>query len=113
MEFPIIYEYGDDEAVGDGVLVDLEQIHGSVIFHGTLVNRMTGHLFHATSAAVEEFDAVGFREYLRHQLDAAEDTAAEGEQRDYLYALPDVRDETVWLIRNETGGWTAMFASDY
>ena len=113
MEFPVIFEYTDVDAVGDGVLVDLEKINAAVSFHGARVNRMTGHLFEATTGGVEEIDAMGLRENLLHQLDSAADTAAPGEQRDYLYALPDVCDEAVWLIRNEVGGWTAMFAADY
>jgi hypothetical protein len=51
---------------------------------------------------------------LHTKLRHAWDTAALGEERGYLYVLPGGgAHDSIWLIRNEVGGWTVMFASDY
>ena len=50
---------------------------------------------------------------LRTKLRYARDIATPGEPRDYLFVLPGGGDDALWLIRNEVGGWTVMFASDY
>jgi hypothetical protein len=31
----------------------------------------------------------------------------------HMYELPSGSDDPIWLVQNELGSWTAMFASDY
>lgn len=127
----LIFTYTDADAIRDGVLVDLTKLR--ILHNGTLVNRMTRHLFEEMrpfiivthhGGTTEDVDIwacdecwrefiIKLAQMIRTKLVHARDTAAPGEPKDYLYELPGGGDDKIWLIRNEVDGWTIMFASDY
>lgn len=126
-EDDLISSYGDAEAVADRLLIDLPAIGCHVTFQGRVVNRMTARLFEELKPFLidsEGADTAVERDglspgcvralvsTLTTKLVHALDTAGPGEERDYLYQLPGGSSDRIWLIRNEAGGWTVMFASD-
>jgi hypothetical protein len=135
----IIHTYTDQQAIDDGVLVDLSGLRLRYLDRPVL--RMTATLAAAIGPQVEDVAACvldeseshtkgwgnyddgcldcvkRYRAHLRStldtKLDMAKDTAEPGEEPNYLFLLPGGGSEDIWLIRNELGGWTVMFASDY
>jgi len=105
--------YTDAEAVEDGVLVD---IGARARFLGFPVNRMTGNLFEdlkpfaeAETPLFEGDFADALASILRTKCQLAKgDPGNTGEIGD-MYTLPP----NLWLVRNEVGGWTAMYPEDY
>jgi hypothetical protein len=107
--------YTDAQAVEDDFIVDLAKFT-NVRFLGLPINRMT-HLYDdlepfAKSAAETLYDgnlgsAFGclFATKIRF---AQGDPGNTGEVGD-IYTIPP----TLWLVRNEVGGWTAMYPEDY
>jgi len=105
--------YTDAEAVEDGVLVD---IGARAHFLGFPVNRMTGNLFEDLKPFAEDDVALHADDFsealasiLRTKCQLAKgDPGNTGEIGD-IYTLPP----KLWLVRNEVGGWTAMYPEDY
>ena len=109
----IISSYTDAEALEDGFLAEL---HTGVMFRGLPINRMTEHLFEDLRPFVEaeaplfdgDFDQA-LASILRAKCSfASGDSGNTGEIGD-IYRIPP----KLWLVRNEVGGWTAMFPEDY
>jgi hypothetical protein len=116
----IIFAYTDEMALDDGVLVDISSL--GLSFESKPINRITGNLFwqerpkyplsedqlakHLTDCGDDEepinFDLETFAKAITEKL-----TQVGG--HDYLRTLPD----DIWLVENETGGWTLMLPSDY
>jgi hypothetical protein len=104
--------YSDAQAVEDG---DLTQFT-TFPFKGLSVNRMTDHLFHDLKPFVESIASGldddfgrGLASILRTKCELAQgDPGNTGEIGD-IYKLPP----NLCLVRNEVGGWTAMFPEDY
>jgi hypothetical protein len=111
----VIDSYTDREAVEDGFLADLGQFP-RVSFLGLPVNRMTGHLFDdlkpfLDSDADDDAEKFGLAlgAVLRTKCRFAQgDPGNTGEIGD-IYRIPP----NLWLVRNEVGGWTAMYPEDY
>jgi hypothetical protein len=103
--------YTDAQAIEDGVLADLTQFC-TVTFHGLPINRMTSHLYEELIPFLLGCDAdfgKSLSSMLRTKLTFAKgDPGNTGEIGD-IYTLPP----NLWLVRNEVGGWTAMFPEDY
>jgi hypothetical protein len=107
--------YTDASAIDDGVLVDLAPF-SRVSFRGLPVNRMTRHLFDDLKPFFDsdaEGDAKEFGIALASTLRtkcsfATGDPGNSGEIGD-IYRIPP----KLWLVRNEVGGWTAMYPEDY
>lgn len=114
----VISVYTDDMAVDDGVLIDLEALGVKAEHGGLLVNRMTSHLFHQLRNM-----AVGMHNTLEEPLLVAELEATlktkmifahDSDGDGVIITLPSGSEtDPIWLVRNEVGGYTAMFASDY
>jgi hypothetical protein len=107
----VISTYTDQEALDDGTLVDLGE---RVSFRGYAVNRMTRHLFDdlAPGAEARLFNG-DVNRALASILEtkcawAQGDPGNTGEVGD-IYTIPP----ELWLVRNEVGGWTAMYPEDY
>jgi hypothetical protein len=108
--------YTDTDALEDGTLVDLAQFT-DIRFRGRPINRMTRHLYDdlepfAKSAADTLYDgnlgsAFGCLFATRTRF-AEGDPGNRGEVGD-IYTIPP----KLWLVRNEVGGWTAMYPEDY
>jgi len=101
----IISSYTDEQAVDDGVLVD---IAGFKLFLGQgPVNRITRNLYDELKKYADH-DRRKLRGILREKLSYAympQDNPQDG----YLYLLPP----NLWAIRNELDGYTLMFPEDY
>ena len=109
----VISSYTDAEALEDGFLAEL---HTGVMFQGLPINRMTGRLFDDLRPFVEveaalfdgDFDRA-LASILRTKCSfASGDPGNTGEIGD-IHRIPP----NLWLVRNEVGGWTAMFPEDY
>jgi hypothetical protein len=109
----VISTYTDANALEDGLLVELR---ARVSFCGLPVNRMTRHLFDDLMPFVEAeiplFDGdlnQALASILRTKCSFAQgDPGNTGEIGD-IYRIPP----NLWLVRNEVGGWTAMYPEDY
>jgi hypothetical protein len=106
--------YTDSQALEDGFLVDIACL--CVIFRGLPVNRMTRHLFDDLRpfAAADEvtFDAKvqqALRSILRTKCEFAQGSPDNTGEVGDIYRIPP----ELWLVRNEMGGWTAMYPADY
>ena len=86
------------------------------MFRGLPINRMTSHLFDDLRPFVEteaapfngDFDRA-LASILRAKCSLASgDPGNTGEIGD-IYRIPP----KLWLVRNEVGGWTAMYPEDY
>jgi len=107
--------YTDADAIEDGFIVDLSRL-GQITFHGFPVNRMTRHLFddlkpfaEAVAPALDGHFGEALASILRTKcLVARPSEGNTGEVGDIWRIPPDL-----WLVRNEVGGWTAMYPSDY
>ena len=119
-QMPVIYAYTDEMALEDGTLVDISSL--GLTFESKPINRMTCALFwreqkkyplnaeQLTDQLADcdddhepvNFDLAAYAVTIRSQL-------ADAGGSDYLRTLPD----GVWLVENETGGWTLMLPSDY
>jgi len=109
----VISSYTDAEAVEDGFLGEL---HSGVMFRGLPINRITSHLIEDLRPFVEA-EATVFENNLDRTLAsilrtkcsfASGDPGNTGEIGD-IYRIPP----KLWLVRNEVGGWTAMYPEDY
>jgi len=109
----VINSYTDAQAVEDGFLAEL---YSPVLFRGLPVNRMTRHLFDDLTPFVEA-EATRFNGDFHRALAsvlrtkcsfATGDPGNTGEIGD-IYVIPP----KLWLVRNEVGGWTAMYPEDY
>jgi hypothetical protein len=120
IEMPIIYAYGDRDALEDGVLIDIASL--GLTFEGAPINRITAALFWQeqknyplTEAQLIEqladceddqepvsFDLEAFGKVIAAQLPAV---GGHG----YLRTLPG----SIWLVENEVNGWTLMLPADY
>jgi hypothetical protein len=109
----IISSYTDAEAVEDGFLAEL---HTGATFLGLPINRMTGYLIDDLRLFVEAEAALfdgnfdrALASILRTKCSfASGDPGNTGEIGD-IYSIPP----KLWLVRNEVGGWTAMYPEDY
>jgi len=107
---PPISTYTDEQAVEDGVLVDISRM--GLRLAGKPVNRMTAHFYGALSEFTNEAlpGLPTMAQILRTKLKFA----TQGEPSDgYLFVLPGGGGDAIWAVRNELGGYTVMFASDY
>ena len=111
----IISAYTDDDALEDGFVVDVT-LFCSVTFHGLPVNRMTNHLFMDLKPFVEscapEYEGdfgKALASILKAKCSFAQGDPGNNGQVGDIYKLPP----NLWLVRNEVGGWTAMFPEDY
>ena len=109
----IISTYTDEQAVEDGVLVD---IGANVRFLGLPVNRMTGHLFDDLKPFVEAesplFDGnfgKALASILRTKCQLAQSSPDNTGEVGDIWRIPP----NLWLVKNEVGGWTAMHPEDY
>ena len=109
----VVSSYTDAQALEDGVLVEL---HMPARFQGFPINRMTRRLFDDLEPFVEA-EASLFDGDLSRALAsilAAKcafsqgDPGNTGEIGDICTIPP-----RLWLVRNEVGGWTAMYPEDY
>jgi hypothetical protein len=108
----VISTYTDEQALEDGALVELNSV---AIFRGLPINRMTQHLFDELLPFIEESPlfngdvnraiASMFEAKCRF---ASGDPGNTGEMGD-IHCIPP----NLWLVRNEVGGWTAMYPEDY
>ena len=107
--------YTDGQAIEDGFLVDASRFT-RVRFLGLPVNRMTRHIFDELEPYVEAHaggDAQEFGRSLasilatkcRFAQGSLDNTGEVGD----IYRIPS----NLWLVRNEVGGWTAMYPSDH
>ncbi len=108
---PPISVYTDKDALEDGTLVDIEQFT-RVYFLDLPVHRMTRHLFDELKPFLENSPegfagALGnvLRTKCRFARGSSDNT---GEVGDIMRIPPNL-----WLVRNEVGGWTAMYPEDY
>ena len=114
----IISVYTDDMAVEDGVLVDLEALGVKAEYGGLLINRMTSHLFFALRNMTAGMHDTVEQPVLAAELEATLKTklifAHDSEGDGVIVTLPSGSEaDPIWLVCNEVGGYTAMFASDY
>ena len=118
----VIYAYTDKDAIEDGVVVDISNLHLS--FKEKPLNRMTRTLWNKLrefSVAREVQETVGRwtgnppsekdlenaeRKELRSMLKTKLGLAG---FRGGIWQVPP----RLWLIENELGGWTIMFPEDY
>jgi len=118
---PPITVYGDEEALDDGVIVDLSDL--ALVLAGLPVNRITRSLWDKLIPFVHEP-----RDYLKCQYKAdcrviehvsipvlksvlltkIKLAVATGGDARILKIPPDI-----WAVQNEVGGYTIMFPSDY
>ena len=98
----IISTYTDEQAVEDGVLVD---IGANVRFQGLPVNRMTRHLFDDLKPFVEAEAPLFDGTKCQLAQGSPDNTGEVGD----IWRIPP----NLWLVRNEVGGWTAMHPDDY
>jgi hypothetical protein len=112
-----ISRYTADQAVADGQLVDIRK--WGIKFHGRLIQYVTGVLwaemkpFMLYDPDTEKAEFVKqWKSTLRTKLRMAVDFADGDEPRGTLFTLPG-GEQGLWLVENETGGWTLMFPSDY
>jgi hypothetical protein len=113
------YVYSAEQAVADGVTVDLGQ---DVTWHGRPIRWCSRALYDAlydavvTAADVElANDSLAIRESLRGLAHQATDVAQEGEPHGDHFAtppLPALGNRPVWLLSTDAG-WSAMFPEDY
>jgi hypothetical protein len=109
----VISSYTNAEALEDGFLAEL---HTGVMFQGLPINRMTGHLFDDLRPFVEveaalfdgDFDRALASNSRTKCSFASGDPGNTGEIGN-IHRIPP----NLWLVRNEVGGWTAMFPEDY
>lgn len=103
--------YTDAQAVEDGILIDISGLR--VILRGLPVNRMTSNLSRAFEPFVRSRENPCFpslAQVLRTKCELAVDKEGDG----FLLVLPGGGSEgPIWAVRNEVGGYTVMFASDY
>jgi hypothetical protein len=117
---PIIFAYTDRDALDDGALVDIASLN--LTFEDKPINRITAALFWqeqkkyplpAEQLTAQLADCADDQEPINFDLEAYAITIrgqlADAGGSDYLRTLPG----PVWLIENETGGWTLMLPSDY
>ena len=106
--------YTDTDAIEDGTLVDLAQFT-DIRFRGRPINRMTRPLFEQFKPILddEEGDAKKFglrlKWIFRTKLTFAQGSAGNAGIVGDIYTIPP----NLWLVLNETGGWTAMYPEDY
>lgn len=120
-----ISTYTDAQALDDGVLVSLG-LTAAPQFHGDPVNRITRTLLTAmlpylidpknpmgpTITDPEEMTRghlIDLRRVIQAKLKYARDTADAKSERGVHFALPI----DIWMVANETGGFTLMFPEDY
>jgi hypothetical protein len=111
----VISTYTDGQAIKDGTLVDLRTFT-QVNFLGLPIHRMTRHLFDDLTPFLQAeaplFDGDlnrALASILRAKCAFAQgDPGNTGEIGD-IYTIPP----KLWLVRNEVGGWTAMYPEDY
>lgn len=108
--------YTDADGIEDGFIVDLTQVT-RVRFHGLPINRMTRHLFDDLEPFVKsQAETIyggsfvsAFSAILSAKIRfASGDPGDTGEVGD-IFTIPP----KLWLVRNELGGWTAMYPADY
>ena len=110
----VIDAYTDIDAIEDGILVDLTQFM-DVRFHARPINRMTRHLFDDFKSMLDnaEGDAKKFGYRLkwifRTKMSFAEESPGNAGIAGDIVTIPP----NLWLVRNEVGGWTAMYPEDY
>jgi hypothetical protein len=95
--------YTDQQAVEDGVLVDISKLN--VRFRGLLINRMTQHLW----SDLEPFFETDGRMNHDALADALRTKCSVAAFSGGIWTLP----LNLWLIENEIGEWTLMFPEDY
>jgi len=122
----LVSVYTDEQAVEDGLLVNLTELFGFLVFRGRTVNRMTRHLFDemkpflidvskSMGAVVTDREDISpgqtrdLRKTLQTKLRYAIDTADPGSERGVHFQLPP----NLWLVANGTDGWTVMLPEDY
>jgi len=112
----VISTYTDEDALDDGILVDLSQFTAAG-FAGLPVNRMTRHLFVDLEPFAQEQAEMLYHGKIGHAFGAllsqklrfaTGDSGNRGEIGDICSIPPNL-----WLVRNEVGGWTAMYPEDY
>ena len=106
--------YSDDQALEDGVLVDITATR--VQYQGVPINRMPRTLWedfqpflapYLVDGKTTEAQALG--NILKTKLAYAKgDPGNTGEVGDIVTVPP-----RLWLVRNEVGGWTVMYPEDY
>src|SRR5207253_316726 len=109
----VIDSYTDAQGLEDGFLVEL---YMPARFQEFPINRMTRHLFDdlepfvAAEASLFHGDvSQALASILRTKCSFAQgDPGNTGEIGD-IYTIPP----KLWLVRNEVGGWTAMYPEDY
>lgn len=111
-----IYSYTDENALDDGVLVDISAL--KVRFRGLQVNRMTRTLWEEFQPfLIDHKDSeklLGIKmpskmeqlaSILRTKLKLAKNTGDD----DYLFILPI----NIWLVKNEVAGYSVIKPEDY
>lgn len=123
----IVSVYTDDQAVEDGVLVDIGSLR--LRFQELPVNRMTRNLWAkmepffstvqvpddlplavvpaAVSVGKPEMDLKRLASAMRTKLNYAHDP--EPGHAPAIFHLPP----NLWMMQNEAGGWTVMLPEDY
>lgn len=101
----VISVYTDEQAVDDGLLVDISsyKLHLS----GRSVNLITRHLYDELMKYADH-DSVKLKGILRDKLCHAR-MPGDGPQDGYFYVLP----LDLWAIQNNSGGYTLMLPQDY
>lgn len=111
-----IYRYTDEDAVEDGILVDISALN--VKFRGVPVNRMTRTLWeefqpflidHSEAEKMFDIKMPSKEEQLTSILITKLKMARQSRDDDYLFVLPP----EIWLVKNETGGYSCMKPEDY
>lgn len=105
--------YTDEQAVDDGVLVD---VHAMQVQHqGAPINRMTRHLWEDFQPFLTPYTENGMTvmaalaKIIKTKLAyAVGDPGNTGECGDIVKLPPKL-----WLVRNELDGWTIMYPEDY
>lgn len=109
----IIYEYRDEQAVEDGILIPVS--HLGILFDEKPLNRLTRSVFHILFEALpKEIDP--------HTREKAIDNTVLGEALEEALLTMVVYNGIIqgsvtgikaWLIENELDGWTLMLPEDY
>jgi len=105
-DWDVVYEYGDRQAIEDGILADISSLRLS--FHGKPINRMTSNLWNKMEPFfVEPNKMQKFKQAIQTKLILAKRAGEPGDE--YMFTLLP----NIWMVMNEVGGYTLMLPEDY
>jgi hypothetical protein len=105
-----IYSYTDEQAVEDGILVDISELN--IQFNNLPVNRITRTLWEEFQPFLSEHPKSEMptkMQQLASIIKTKLKLARNSGEDDYLYILPP----KIWLVKNELNSYTLMNPSEY